>query len=296
MENGFYLTLPSNSKKSAELFENTVARFTTQLLHPIHLTGGEWEMALVEMIYPSSFITVPADTFWYEWRADAGDRILTKREYIPKGNYKSMGEIAAHFEKYDHVYEARIITDGVVKGQTVNGVQEFTMQEYEQYVLIIGNFLKLIYNSETNKMTIQSIPGGDGGFIVTFGPEMKALLGLDYSDKEIEKFITTYGPFEGNMQCNLNAGIPREMFIYCDIAEPQLVGDTAAPLLRIVSNTDPHAIDKMIWKTYDTPHYVSVLKRWFDKISIDISMDTGKPVPFESGTSTVKVHFRKRSQ
>ena len=70
------------------------------------------------------------------------------------------------------------------------------------------------------------------------------------------------------------------------------MGDTVAPLLRIVGIEDT-SYEKMIVKIYDSPHYLPVLIRSFDTIKVDIRDRTGSRVPFEFGTLTLKLHFRR---
>ncbi|KAI8477990.1 hypothetical protein Bbelb_442810 [Branchiostoma belcheri] len=56
MANSFYVTLPSDG--SMDIFpENTVTNYRTKLAHPIELSG-EWEVGLVEIQYPHSWLNV----------------------------------------------------------------------------------------------------------------------------------------------------------------------------------------------------------------------------------------------
>ena len=61
----FYLTLPSDA--SMNLYpKNTAAEWTTKLQTPISLQG-QWEVALVEFMYPNTAYNVPEDQtieFW----------------------------------------------------------------------------------------------------------------------------------------------------------------------------------------------------------------------------------------
>lgn len=95
--------------------------------------------------------------------------------------------------------------------------------------------------------------------------------------------------------CNVRLGLPSELYVYCDIIEPQLVGDVMAPLLRITSvDKSTYMMSDQKTCIFSEPHYVPVLLSDFENIEIDIRLDTGKPVPFQFGTSCVKLHFRKR--
>ena len=81
------------------------------------------------------------------------------------------------------------------------------------------------------------------------------------------------------------------MYIYCDVLECVPVGDTAAPLLRIVEVNG--VAGEMLLIQYDPPRYVPLQKKVFDSIEIDIRDDAGGPIAFDSGKLIVTLHFRR---
>jgi len=86
--NGFlsvFLTLPSNSNE-----ENSASVFTTNLPQNI-LLEGDWECALVEIIYPNSWFNIIEYDNLIEF-LDAGKEIKHKIE-IPRGRYESADEL-----------------------------------------------------------------------------------------------------------------------------------------------------------------------------------------------------------
>lgn len=83
------------------------------------------------------------------------------------------------------------------------------------------------------------------------------------------------------------------LYVYSDIVSSQYVGDTLAPLLRTVE-MDHSTVGGMVCKTYNSPHYVPVKLRDIETIKIDLRLDSGKLLPFESGQVICKVHFRLR--
>ncbi len=83
------------------------------------------------------------------------------------------------------------------------------------------------------------------------------------------------------------------LYIYCDLVEKQLVGDTLSPLLRIVPVSGKYG--EIIEREFVRPQYVPVLKKEFSSIEISIRNDRDKPVPFNFGKTTVKLHFRRKS-
>ena len=98
---------------------------------------------------------------------------------------------------------------------------------------------------------------------------------------------------------NINAGY-NHLYIYSDVAEHNIVGDTLAPLLRVLpfepsdtveNNNDCQHINHEI----TIPHYIPVSKSDFDIISIQITGDLGIPVHFITGKTIVKLHFRQQT-
>ena len=81
------------------------------------------------------------------------------------------------------------------------------------------------------------------------------------------------------------------LYVYTDVVESILVGDTQAPLLRIVDASG--SVGKNVHRLYNPAHYLPINKRSFDSIEIDIRTDTGVPVPFESGRLSLTLHFRR---
>ena len=93
---------------------------------------------------------------------------------------------------------------------------------------------------------------------------------------------------------NLGLSLPAHIYVYCDLVEPQLIGDTTAPLLNIVNiNQDTYKYGSHSSVTYSSPHYVPIMKSEFETVEIDLRDHTGKKLPFLFGTSYVKVHLRR---
>jgi hypothetical protein len=83
------------------------------------------------------------------------------------------------------------------------------------------------------------------------------------------------------------------LYVYCDVVEHVCVGDTAAPLLRIVDAGDGAANGENITRMFNTPRYIPMRKTAFDSIEIDIRDDIGEPISFEGGKLVVVVHCRR---
>ena|SRR5437868_7973522 len=276
MEYDFYLTLPSNGRKSLELYpDNTVARYRTQLHHAINLEDGFWEVALAEIIFPMSFYNVRKNTFWYKYSVETPEELDLEPMDIAnldgKQNLEYMGNIDRE-QKLEYIPQGHY-----------SKVEQITTLLNNHHTL--GNFMKFHWESLTNTVKPKTFISSDMRFSVEFGDEIKTMLGIENDEEEMVS----------KKPVNLFSTMPRELYVYCDIVEPQLVGDTAAPLLRIVPVENVEKFGHVNCKIYNSLHYMPVMKKYFDTVEIDILTGTGDLAPFEFGSSIVKVHFRKRS-
>ena len=81
----------------------------------------------------------------------------------------------------------------------------------------------------------------------------------------------------------------RSIYVYCDLAEHEAVGDTKAPLLRIVNRTSKG--NENVHEMFNSVLYVPLQKKCFDSVEINLMTDGGIPVPFLFGKSFVVLEF-----
>lgn len=248
-QNEFYITLLSNS--SINYFpENKSTCFSTQLQRSIKLSG-EWTVAIVELQYPCTMLSVnnKENTMRVIFKATTGSTKKVVR--IEAGNYDSIDDLLLQINSNIHLNEK---VEFSINMSTKRVRVHFKTDEIKS--------LKL-----SNKLSLQ----------LGFEPNTN----LFYEN-------------QGSHPANVLLGITPQMFIYSDIVEPQLVGDNAAKLLRIVTvEKDKYVYGSHKMIVFSQPHYVPVLKREFETLEIDIRSDTGEYVPFEFGTVCVKLHFKK---
>lgn len=254
MEDSFYLTLLSNS--SMEYFpENKTTVFSTKLPKSLILEG-EWYVGVVEVQYPCTIFNVQ----------ESENVVFTSKWMIMPGEDAKYSLV--HYKQkipamnYDSIEE-------VIAALNKHTLPEITFQ----------------YNLITKLVTVAC----SNTFVdlIKLSTNLCLQLGFEPDKNLIDNGIGTYSS-------NVCLGLPSQLFIYCDIIEPQIVGDTMAPLLRIVP-LDPtiyvYGANKM--HIFSPPHYVPVMRREFDVIEIDIRTSTGKKIPFQFGTTCIKVHFKK---
>ena len=126
------------------------------------------------------------------------------------------------------------------------------------------------------------------GYKVLLTRAQAIILGfLNVDDEEETKEIKATKT--GDHQANLHR--KTSIFIYCDIVEPQIVGDKTIPLLGIAPS---ESSGKVYEKTYtgENIRYIPVQTRSFQNIKIHLRSSTYDPMPFEHGRASVTLHLR----
>ena len=141
-----------------------------------------------------------------------------------------------------------------------------------------NNDVSFSYDTISRKVTVHvqnnsEVNFDKFGYMLGFSPE-----------QVISK--TTKGPREVDLEHGFH-----DLYIYCDIIQPQYVGDTLVPLLRIIPVEGKDG--ERISKSFVRPQYVPVSRKQFETIEVNIKRDTGESVPFEFGRVLLTLHFRQ---
>ena len=121
---------------------------------------------------------------------------------------------------------------------------------------------------------------------------LKTVENLAMADDEEKTFVGDY-PFD------LSAG-KKLIFVYINIIEYQYVGDTKAPLIRVIDseqrlkNGSPCEIEPTHRIVFSNLEYKKILSKNFQSIEIQLRSETGQLVPF-AGTRKVilTLNFKK---
>jgi hypothetical protein len=84
------------------------------------------------------------------------------------------------------------------------------------------------------------------------------------------------------------------LFVYCNIIEPVMVGNTFAQLLRPVEISHSLPFGGRQVTPYQNPYYIPLLFNEISKIEIDIQDDNNLPIRFAFGQTILTLHFRKK--
>lgn len=257
----FYTTLLSNS--SMHVYpNNTTSSFTVHLPQKVTL-HGKWVVAIAEIHYNYNFFNITRENslIYIECESllqgEPQKQIIQKVEYITPGYYTQ-------------------ITDVISKINV----------ELKKVFTVKNDILSYDHNNHRIHINTESVPASIKK--VTFSTRLSLQLGFK-PDSNI--LVHKISPFA----VNIHAGIPDQMFIYTDIIEPTYIGHEKAYVLKII-NTQPQGIEfgGACYKEFEHLHYMSVERRDFESISIDIRDNNGKFMPFLYGVLSVKLHFKKQ--
>lgn len=279
----FYLTLPSNSS-SVYYPDNTVANYKTQLSRTVQLPGV-WKVAVVEVHFPCSFLTVDDNTVIYVYktisaRPTYAGKLLTEDDSQQQPTFiRGMDVQGLKIYKTKNV-EPAIITAKLPAGNYTN---------IEEVIDSLNSLQKLAgHVSFEYDMKKVEIIVGEHIDQIEMSHRLALQLGFDPGENDLKSNNKSIRP------ANMLLGLPSQMYVYCDIVEPQLIGDTMAPLLQIINiDTTNYVYGANKCVQFSSPHYVPLMKSSFESLEIDLRDHTGSLLPFHFGTSCVKLHFRK---
>ena len=100
------------------------------------------------------------------------------------------------------------------------------------------------------------------------------------------------GQYRGKRNADLDEGMTA-LYVYTDIVRPQLVGDTLAPLLRVVAIKGNRDVP-YVTEEFRHPRYLEGYGDTTNLIRINISRDDGRTVSFKSGKVIATLHFKRK--
>ena len=275
----FYLTLPSNS--SEKYYPgNTLTHFITKLHNDVALSG-EWEVALSEIMYPRNWYNIDDQYMRITCRncmkilpqPNPDDKIPPSYDIhvgLPSGYYYSVPDLVEAIK----LAIAKAFRRPVAAWSS-NGVERYVDESL---------WPKLRYNAYNQKVILTIQPQ----MTIKFSDQLARILAIEphrFSDSEMT--------VKSSNTCDIEGGL-HALYVYCDVLECVPVGDTAAPLLRIVEISGQKG--EMVHIQYDQPRYIPLQKKCFDSIEIDIRDDLGEKISFDSGKLIVTLHFRRAKE
>lgn len=335
-EDSFQVTLPSTA--CTDLFvHNRANSYRIQLMKPIECSPpNQWEFALVDIQFPHNWPNVLETTYlgffveilpdmrrsqkmppdllgtaeaaasavaagtlaineefeitlreaWYKDTYFDQDWTFATHMCIPKGHYKSIEELGEFIQRsFARAMQPLIAKCGYAPGlwfqyDRITGIARFRTEDGFKVHFVTNS----IYIMETlfffpRTHTTTSMYEGSA---LTQPPAHSYLLPLTSKhEAELEHLSSLY--------------------VYSDIAQHHLIGNTSAQILSIVPidsmENENHERGKQQFYTVNPPYYMPVPKPIIDSVNIEIRTDFATLFPFaETGNSKVRcrLHFRKR--
>ena len=251
---------------------NTLTHYFTQLPKAVDITG-DWEVGLAEIQYPHSWYNITEPASILAVVPQVANQMRNASRLACTEGYKKACELSKKLGLSDPIniiihpgyYTAKSLI------QSINGgLQQAGILSQVQFVL----------QKAQHKVTLQFKANP---LEVHMSEVISELLGLEGT-----KFTQTS---TSTQVVDINHGFCG-LYVYCSVVEPQMVGDTASPLLRVVP-IKHEQIGRIVTHTYDKIFYYPVATKHFSSVEVDIREDTGQPVPFQRGKLVVTLHFRK---
>jgi hypothetical protein len=267
MEN-IYLTLPSNT---TDFSTNATSEFRVQLPNELQL-DGEWEMALVEMQYPYSWNNLKggaqpdSQDNWILITMNGDKKKLIDGRMVeinvPPGHYRDVHELIEAMNEALRVWKA--------PGSKTHPLPKLVKVTYDE----LHKRVKL-------KLNTTAIKG------VILGTVLQYMLG--FGGEWSRAF--TKPVYKAKYPPDITGGFTT-LFVYCNLVQPQVVGNILAPLLRTVPVEGEYGAT--VDKVFLDPHYLPLRCKSFDSVHIAIKDDTDTPVKFNFGKTIIKVHLRRK--
>ena len=258
MTTDFYMTLPSNASMKTHI-NNTLTHCITDLPQRIDLTG-EWDCGLTEMQYPHTWYNVTENDVCLLLNT-IGASDTSRRTKLSCGYYDDPLTLLYHVNK--GLYSLRTAeTRAQMSYSSVT--QKMTLH------MTANTLFTIPYHSATASMLGFRGPVASDPEAVTSPP----VIDTDPSDSSYPFHV------EADDVGNLTQGFDT-LYVYTDIVESRIVGDTLAPLLRALPISRRHG--DRVSARFTNVHYVPLLCSNFNSIEVDIRDDMGRRVPFDAG-------------
>ncbi len=255
---GFIAILPSNS--SDKYFsDNHPTNYKVHLPKEI-VFEGKYEVALLEISYPHNFHNII-------------DQKIEISYTIGRVTYVHTLDVTdGYFPTIDSLIEwMNVLLNG--KGSIPSSVKNAISFRCKEN----SNLCKIQISRNRNRITVTLTKG------------LCILMGFDIDDDVYSKNFSesTTSEYPADVFRGLHS-----MYIYTDIIERQIVGDSLVPLLRICG-IDNDNNGKNVSVKFNNPRYLPLSRTNISSIHINLRNEYGINLPFRAGNVIVTLEFRK---
>ena len=304
----FTIYLLSNASM-ATFPENTLAHFTSLLPHQLNLTGF-WEVALAEIAWPAAMQNITSGHFKYrvapEARKDNDFSNSSTDTRKRKLNARPYGKVTMCELPKRPVQEAIIEKVGSIKPgvyQTVDQILRSICRKIfrghvdDKFPLswkldAALEALKLYYEGSEQECI----------YLETISKDLQNVLGMKIlidcsepgkTNKQANNSVLS--KTTGKFPIDLTGGC-NTIFLYNDLVQNKILGDSRTELLRAIPLTEKLATgiqQQQNYQTFGNLQWRRVVKSSIESISVALRIVTGQLLPFLSrGRTNLTLHFR----
>ncbi len=260
-----YLTLPSNTM---DFPTNTPAEFRVTLPNSLDL-NGEWELGLVEIQYPHSWNNLqggtdtPNQDNWILINMQPSYYNGVIEVYVPAGSYSDVDTLIM------------AVREAMKNWKPPQGTKSKSFD--------LSRLFMISYDKTYRRVKIKLNPTAIKGSVLS--QNLQYIFGFGGRWSRAFTKSVNYANYPVDLSSGFNT-----LYVYCDLVQPQIVGNILASLIRTVpiSGEFGETVDKV----FLGPHYIPLRTKSFDTIEFSIRTDRNKPVLFNFGKVIVKVHLR----
>ena len=254
----FHITLPSNVKNDYNNWSNS---FRTTLPYQISLTG-EWEVGLSEIFLPVSHYNV----------GNGSERDRQIGLFVRDGEVPGFVGVTVSAGNYPSITELT---------QEINREIQTVLKPPNSCTFYVDSITRRTLIVLTNTPTLS---------LVFLGAELAYILGFPENSAEIEfgESGKAVSPWSSDISANLTT-----VYLYTNIIQNQIVGNTQARLLRIVP-INARNFGEISHKYFERPQFHELACNNFSEIEIELRTETGKLFPIKYGTVVVQLSFRRK--
>ena len=263
----YIIDLPSDS--SYEIYKNnTLSKFSVYLPETIKL-NTDYEVALGQIIYPSSIFNIPYDmNIKYKVKFKNEESTVVNK-IVKKGCYHSEEDLINTIKDlFNEIKSVDIVKYMKIKYPNPS----FTVIDLPKIT-----FEKNIINCTNGELKISRKDKEDYAKIfIQFDEYLLHMLGFE--DSQL--------PELGKAKYNVDMyGQIHTMYVYTDIMQPSIVGHKKANVLRVVALDSPLSskFNSMKCEHYNAPLFHSLKILNFDTIEIQLLDSRGNLIQFENG-------------
>ena len=246
--------------------ENKTSDFKVHLPKSVTLEGS-WKCGLAEIQYPRSWYSISQSLeHWVQCRQDNIDIIV----FLSLGYYQNprnvIDQLNREMEKAFAAAADMKTRDLTSRLTTIPRLR--THLHFNPYSQVAS--LEIQKPQLKNMRVALSIP-------------LARMLGFDTT------IYRQSGFHVASRVVNLNN--TNTIFVYLDVIQSQIIGDTLTPLLDVIAvQGEP---GNLVCRRFDKLHYKPILRKHFSDIHISLRDDQGEPIRFEKGKVIVTLHLRR---